>query len=114
MFKNWQTYLTAARKKLASAHHVQVALKPELENEYDKNAISVLLDYGCGWKVVGYIARELTSYFTPLINSNSIKVTIARIRFRVNCFLIGYYLTINITRKGMWCPKVISASKKVT
>ena len=90
MFKNRQTYLMSASKKLASGHHVQVALKPEPDNEYDKNAIAVLLEYSCGWKVVGYIAREPTGYLHPLIHSNSIKVTIVHIRFRVNCFLLPY------------------------
>ena len=98
MFKNRQTYLMAASKKLASAHHVQVAVKPEPENEYDKNAILVLLEYGCGWKVVQYIARELTGYLHTLINSNSIKVTILHIRLRVNCFT-----TLQLTSQRKVC-----------
>ncbi|CAH3121948.1 unnamed protein product [Porites lobata] len=79
---------------------VQAQLQPEPENDYDQNAIAVLINCGSGWNKVGYIAKELTSDIHPIIERNNIKVTVARIRFRVNYLLVGFYVTLNITKKG--------------
>ena len=92
---------------------MKVDIKPEPENDYDSNAIAVLLNYGSGWYTVGYIAKELANEIHPLLKTSNIKVEISHIRFRLTYLLIGYYLTLNITRKGQWSPKVISASKTV-
>lgn len=113
-YKQRQRDLKCASEHLNNNKEVKVAIRPDPHSEHDKDAISVLLDYGSGWKVVGYIARELTCYLHPLIQSNSLLVTISHIRFRVSYLLLGYYLTINITKKGMWCAQVITASKKVS
>ena len=88
-------------------------IKAEPENENDKYAIAVLIDYGEGWKTVGYIAKELTYYLHPHLQSDRIHVTIAHIRFRVTYLLVGYYLTLNITQKGQWPTQVMNASKSV-
>lgn len=112
-YKNRQIHLKCASEKLKTNEEVQIMIKPEPDNDHDKNAIAVLLNYGTGWKTVGYIASELTRYLHPSIERNSLTVTIAHIRFRVTYMLAGYYLTINITRKGQWCSQVIIASKTV-
>ena len=112
-YKNRQTHLKHASEKIKNNEQVHVMIKSEPENENDQNAIAVLLDYEDGWKTVGYIAKELTCYLHPLLESDRISVTIAHIRFRVTYLLVGYYLTINITRKGQWPTKVITASKSV-
>ena len=57
--------------------------------------------------------KELTNEVHPVLKTSNIKVAISHIRFRVTYLLIGCYLTLNITRKGQWSPKVISASKTV-
>ena len=92
---------------------VQAQLQPEPENDYDQHAIAVLINCGGGWNKVGYIAKELTSDIHPIIERNNIKVTVARIRFRVNYLLVGFYITLNITKKGPWSSKVVKASRKV-
>lgn len=92
---------------------MSVDIKPEPDNDYDSNAIAVLLNYGTEWYTVGYIAKELTNEIHPLLETANIKVAISHIRFRVTYLLIGFYLTLNITREGQWSPRVISASKTV-
>lgn len=113
-YKSRQTYLKSASEKIKNNEEVQVMIKPEADNENDQNAIAVLLDYRECWRTVGYIARELTCYLHPLIQSNRITVKIAHLRFRVTYLLVGYYLTLSITRKGQWPPQVITASKSVS
>lgn len=112
-YKNRQIHLKCASEKLKRNEEVQIMIKPEPDNDHDINAIAVLLNCGTGWKTVGYIASELTKHLHPLIESDSITITIAHIRFRVTYMLTGYYLTINITRKGQWCSQVITASKSL-
>lgn len=112
-FKHRQMHLEAASKKLENGEEVRVDIQPEPDNDHDSNAIAVLLNYGSGWHTVGYIAKELTNEIHPLLKKSNIKVAISHIRFRLSYLLIGYYLTLNITRKGQWSPKVISASKTV-
>ena len=112
-YKNRQIHLKCASEKLERNEEVQIKIEPDPDNDHDKNAIAVLINYGSGWIIVGYIPSELTCYLHPLIESNSIVVTISHILLRVIFMLTGYYLTINITRKGQWCPQVITASKRV-
>ena len=97
-FKHRQRHLEAAFQKLENGEEVKVDIKPEPDNDYDSNAIAVLLNYGSGWYTVGYIAKELTNEIHPLLKSSNIKVGISHIRFRLTYSLIGYYLTLNITR----------------
>lgn len=112
-FKQRQRHLEAAFQKLENGEEVSVDIKREPDNDYDSNAIAVLLNYGTGWYTVGYMAKELTNDIHPLLETANIKVAISHIRFRVTYLLTGFYLTLNITRKGQWSPRVISASKKV-
>ena len=112
-YKNRQIHLKCASEKLKRNEEVQIKIEPDPDNDHDKNAIAVLINYGDGWKIVGYIASELTCHLHPLIENDSIIVMISHIRFKVTYMLTGYYLTIHITRKGQWCPQVIAASKNV-
>ena len=86
-------------------------LQQEPENDYDQNAVAVLINFDSGQNKLGWIAKELTSELQPLIDSGNIKVNVAHICFRVNYFQVGYYLTIDISRTGQWSKKV-KASKK--
>ena len=52
-------------------------LQQEPENDYNQNAIAVLINFGSGWNKVGYIAKELTSELHPLIDNGNIKVNVA-------------------------------------
>ena len=91
-----------------------VLLCAEKENQYDPNAIAVLLKYGeTGFHRVGYIAKELTQYILPHINTSNIHLAVKKISFRVDFSIVGYYLTIDITKKGEWDSVVVRASKKV-
>ena len=107
-------HLEVASKKLENGQEVKVQIQPEPDNDFDSNAIAVMLNYGTGWHTVGYIARELTSEIHPLIKRSNIKVAISKISFRLTYLLTGYFATLNITRKGQWSPRVISASKRVS
>ena len=112
-YKNRQIHLKCASEKLKRNEEVKIKIEPDPDNDNDKNAIAVLINYGSGWIIVGYIASELTCYLHSVIESNSIVVAISHIRLRVTFMLTGYYLTINITRKEQWCPQIITASKRV-
>lgn len=111
-YKNRQTHLKKAYECLEEEQEVVAKLQPEPDNEHDENAIAVHINIGSDWNKVGYIARELTRELHPLIENSNIKVNVARIRFRVNYLLVGYYITLNISKKGPWSKKVVKASKK--
>ena len=36
------------------------------ENDYDQNAVALLVNFGSGWNKLGYFAKELTSGLQPL------------------------------------------------
>ena len=111
-YKRRQTYPKKAYENLEQEQEVMAKLQQEPENDYDQNAIAVLINFGSGWNKVGYIAKELTSELQPLIDNGNIKVNVPQIRFRVNYLQVGYDLTINISRTGQWSKKVVMASKK--
>ena len=78
---------------------VFVKLCPEPENENDPNSISVQINYDEDepYYTVGYIARELTKYMHPIINE--LEVSVKKIRFCTTYMRIGFYLTIDVTKK---------------
>ena len=41
---------------------VKAMIEPDPNNDFDANAIRVLIDYGTGFKHVGFIAEELKRY----------------------------------------------------
>lgn len=65
------------------------------------------------YRKVGYLAHELTQYLHPLLKDPSLEVSVNKIRFRTTFLMIYFYLTINITRKGLWEKAVFKASFKV-
>ena len=84
-----------------------------LKNENDPNSISVQINYDEDepYYTVGYVARELTKYMHPIINE--LEVSVKKIRFCTTYMRIGFYLTIDVTKKGRWNEQVIAASKNV-
>ena len=113
-----QTHVESAKKELEQnpliRKDVTARIRPEPENEKDEKAIIVEINYGGGYKPVGYIAKELTKFLHPLKALKKITdVGIKHIKFRTAFRNIGYYITIIITRKGPWGTKVIAASAKV-
>lgn len=93
---------------------VSAMLLPEPENEFDKDAIAVHIDYGQGPSFIGYIPRELTKYIHPLLEPGQIReVKVADIRFRTQFKKFGLYIKLLITRVGRWEPFVVRASLSV-
>lgn len=86
-------------------------LVEEPENVNDNNAIAVYVMASDEYKKVGYIARELTTYLKPIMKS--LDVEVKHIRFSTTFSTMGFYLTIEITKKGRWHKDVVAASKKV-
>lgn len=92
---------------------VFVSLKAEPDNLHDQNAIAVYIMASSNYKKVGYIARELTKFVHPLLSDPSLEVSVNKIRFSTTFLMIGFYLTIDIARKGVWEKAVVKASSKV-
>lgn len=107
-----QDHLEAA--KAVGCSLVSAKLEAEPNNQYDSNAIAVFIDYGNNWVKIGYIAKELTRYIHPLLaNGNIITVNVKHIKFCIVYMRVGYYITINISKKGQWEDQVIRASLRV-
>ena len=89
-------------------------LTPEPDNEYDKMAILVEIDWGDGFKPVGWIPSELTKFIHPILNEKEyLSVSVKHIKFRVLTNHVGFYITINVSKEGEWHKDVIRASKGV-
>lgn len=93
--------------------HISVKLEAEPSNFFDSRAIAVLIKSSIDYKKVGYIARELTQFVHPLLKEQSLEVSVRRIRFCTTFLMIGFYLSIDITKRGLWEKPVIKASHKV-
>lgn len=77
-------------------------------------AIAVSIKYKDDWCKVGYIAAELTKYLHKVWSDGlDFEVTVKQIKFRTSYLKKGFYITINLTRKGEWEPEVVRAAKKV-
>ena len=50
---------------------VTARLQPEPTNDYNSNAISVEIDWGEGFKAVGYIVREVTGLLIALLSDKN-------------------------------------------
>jgi hypothetical protein len=92
---------------------VYAKLMEEPENLTDSNAIAVYIafDDWDEYKKVGYIAKELTVFLKPHLSS--LDVEVSHIRFCTTYFRMGYYMTLNVTKKGIWHKTVVKASKNV-
>jgi hypothetical protein len=88
-------------------------VQAEPENIHDNNAIAVYIMSEDTYEKVGYIPSELTQYVHPCINSSNFKVIVKSIRFRTTFLMIGFYITITLSKKGLWHKQVIRASKRV-
>ena len=112
---NYQKHLEAAYNLWNSGEtSLDVLLCPEKNNKFDPKAIAVSLKYNCtGFHRVGYIAKELTRHIHPYLNTDNLFATAKRISFRVDFLMVGYYLTIDITKQGEWSPDAVRASKRV-
>lgn len=113
--KEAQDHLEAAYDHLYTAKEIVYAkLFPEPENAHDNKAIAVSIKYNDVWCKVGYIAAELTKYLHAVWSDGlDFEVTVQHIKFRTSYLKVGFYITINLTRKGEWEPEVIRAAKKV-
>ena len=93
--------------------HILVKLEAEPSNTVDSHAIAVFIKSSVDFKKVGYIASELTQFVHPLLKEQSLEVSVRAIRFCTTFLMIGFYLTIDITKRGLWERPVIKASRKV-
>ena len=111
-----QTYLSEANKRIYGEvrSDVDVRIQADPANKHDANAICVQVNYGSGWKLVGFLLRDLTKYVHPILNTDKLlNVTIGSIRFRAHWLTPGFYMKLLIKRKGVWPQEVIRASRKV-
>ena len=109
-----QTYLEKAFIKRHDGSEVSAQIRADPTNAYDANAICVEIDYGEGWKVVGFLLKDLTQYVHPVIQSGKLSsVTIDDIRFRTQWSTPGFYIKLKIKCRGAWPQEVIRASQKV-
>ena len=88
-------------------------LKAEPDNPYDKNAIAVYIVSSSDYEKVGYFPTELTRFVHPLLKDLKLEVTVKQIRFCTTFLMIGFYLTIEISRTGLWEEPVIKVSRRV-
>jgi hypothetical protein len=88
-------------------------LVPEPENPVDKNAIAVYVATNEVFEKVGYIPKELTCYLHGPLSKKTLDVEVKNVRFRTTYLLVGYYISINISKKGAWDNAVVRASFKV-
>ena len=86
---------------------VYAKLQAEPENIHDKSAIAVYLMSLSDYEKVGYIASNLTRYLHPLLKDPSLEVSVKNVRFCTTFLMIGFYVTINITKRGQWEKQVI-------
>lgn len=92
---------------------VSVRLKQEPDNPHDSNAIAVFIQTDAEFEKVGYIASELTKHVQPFLKDPHFHTEVKRIRFRTTYMMIGFYITIELSKKGLWHNDIIKASKSV-
>ena len=114
-------YSTLRQKVLEKAYdYLHVYNRPvfaklvaEPDNHADKNAIAVYVLTEDKYEKVGYIPRELTTYLHAPLQKRELDVSVKHVRFCVKYLLAGYYITLNISKKGAWNNFVTQASFKV-
>ena len=96
-------HLDQAYDQFLSQGPIDVLLTLEPDNPVDKNAINVKVNYGEGFKPVGYIVRDSTRHLQPLLHNNiPITAKVKRIHFGLLNTLVGYKLHINVNKQGQW------------
>lgn len=108
-----QKLLEEAFELIENNRHVYIDIRSEPHNAYDENAIGVYLQTDVDFELVGYIASELTKYVKPCLMDPEFKANIKSIRFRTTYMLVGFYLTVELTKRGMWHKDVVKASKSI-
>jgi hypothetical protein len=92
---------------------VLAKLVAEPDNIHDSNAIAVYIMYSDYYEKVGYIAREMTQYVHSCLNDPSFRVSVKSIKYRTKFSLLGFYLTLDLTKKGLWYKQVETKSKSI-
>ena len=111
-----QNHLKAACMKMQDDPNfvIKAMIEPDPDNDFDANAIRVLIDYGPGFKHVGFIAEELTKYVHRVLNSRRLQsASVYQIKFPTQWAKLGYYMTLFLSCKGEWPPQVVQASSRV-
>lgn len=110
-----QKHLEAAFIKMNEENVViKAKIQPEPDNMYDANAIAVLIDYGLGYKQVGYISQDLTKFVHSVLNRGRLQhASVYNIKFRTTWAKAGFYMTLQLTSKGEWPAQVLRASTRV-
>lgn len=88
-------------------------IEAEPDNPYDKQGIAVYVMLSSHFEKVGYLAKELTQCVHPVLSDKLLDVDVKKIRICTTYRMAGFYLTLNITKNGLWDKQVVSASKKV-
>ena len=104
-----QAVLEKARELIAKGSRIPVKLEREQDNSVDSNAVCFKFNVGEGWQSVGYVARELTTYVSAAMTSNSIqRITVKWIKYRYwPRSGIGFYTAIVIAKRGEWPYEVL-------
>ena len=93
---------------------IKAKIQPEPDNMYDANAIAVLIDYGLGYKQVGYISQDLTKFVHSVLNRGRLQhASVNNVTFRTTWAKAGFYMTLQLTSKGEWPAPVLRASTRV-
>ena len=102
--KDEQDHLEAVYDHLYIAKEIVSAkLFPEPENAHSNKAIAMSIKYNDDWCKVGYIAAELTKYLHAVWSDGlDFEVTVKQ--------RVGFYTTINLSKKEKWEPEVIRAA----
>ena len=96
-----QNHLKAACMKMKDdPKFVKTMIEPDPNNDFDANVIRVLIDYGTGFKHVGFIAEELTKYVHYVLNSRRLQhAAVYQIKFHTQWVKLGYYMTLLLSCK---------------
>ena len=109
-----QKHLEAAFIKMNEENVIiKAKIQPKPDNMYDANAIAVLIDYGLGYKQVGYISQDLTKFVHSVLSRGWLQHAVYNIKFRTTWAKAGFYMTLQLTSKGEWPAQVLRASTRV-
>ena len=74
-------FLRKLKYNIKDTNCILLKLVPDKENQYDTNAVSVLLSLkGIGkYKKIGYIPREKAKYIKGILESNTYRVVISKV-----------------------------------
>ena len=93
--------------------HILVKLEAEPSNTVDSRAIAVFIKSSVDYKKSRLYCERVNAISTSITQRNSLEVSVRAIRFCTTFLMTGFYLTIDITKRGLWERPVIKASCKV-